>query len=266
MSALPRIVLTTPQDDAHVYQYGAHVTHYHPRGAAPVLFMSRESLFASGKPIRGGVPVIFPWFGPKQDDPAAPAHGLARVSEWRVESSTQDAVTLRLDLNEYSLRYQVTIGGALRLALEVENTSDKPVCFEEALHTYLSVSDVRKVSIEGLDGVAYLDKPNGFKRKTQSAEPIRITAETDRVYLNTRATCIVNDPGSRRRILVEKSGSDSTVVWNPWIAKAKAMPDFGDDEWERMLCIETANVAENAITLAPGQTHTMQAMIRSESL
>lgn len=264
MSALTRIVLSTARDEAHVCRHGAHVTHYQPRDAAPVLFMSRESLFAPGKPIRGGVPVIFPWFGAKPDNPAAPSHGLARISEWNVESSTPAALTLRLNLNEFALCYRVSISGELRLALEVENKSAEPARFEEALHTYLAVSDVRRVTIEGLAGATYLDKVDGFKQKTQDAPPIRISGETDRVYLNTRATCIVHDPGARRRIVVSKTGSDSTVVWNPWIAKAKALPDFGDDEWPQMLCIETANVAANAVTLAPGQVHIMEAAIRVE--
>jgi D-hexose-6-phosphate mutarotase len=65
-------------------------------------------------------------------------------------------------------------------------------------------------------------------------------------------------------LVVEKAGSNATVVWNPWIAKAKAMPDFGDDEWPGMLCIETCNVQQYAITLAPGESHTMIATIRAE--
>ena len=55
--------------------------------------------------------------------------------------------------------------------------------------------------------------------------------------------------------------SASTVVWNPWTAKAKAMADFGDDEWPGMLCIETANAADNTVTLAPGARHTMRATV-----
>jgi len=121
------------------------------------------------------------------------------------------------------------------------------------------VSDVRQVSIEGLAGAAYIDKADGAKRKQQGSEPIRITAETDRAYLNATSTVAVRDPAARRTILVEKSGSNTTVVWNPWIAKARAMPDFGDEEWPAMLCIETANAVDNAVTLAPGQSHQMLA-------
>jgi glucose-6-phosphate 1-epimerase len=162
------------------------------------------------------------------------------------------------------LQYRVTVGSALKLALDVRNTSVRAITFEEALHTYLVVSDVRQVSVAGLGRTQFLDKTDGARRKTQGSEPIRITGETDRVYLNTQATCVVDDPAGDRRLVVDKRGSDVTVLWNPWIAKAHAMPDFGDDEWPQMLCIESCNVAEHAVTLPPGCRHEMRATIRSE--
>jgi D-hexose-6-phosphate mutarotase len=155
----------------------------------------------------------------------------------------------------------VAVGRTLSLTLEVETTSTQPFSFENALHTYLAVHDARETSTTGLEDTEYLDKTDNFQRKNQGKELIRITQETDRVYENTRKTCIVEDPGFHRRLIVEKSGSQSTVVWNPWVAKAAAMADFGDDEWPRMLCIETANVGANAITLAPEKTHSMRAVI-----
>jgi D-hexose-6-phosphate mutarotase len=136
------------------------------------------------------------------------------------------------------------------------------VRFEQALHTYLAVSDVRQVGIAGLAGASYSDRVGTPHTETEGDAPIRIQAETDRIYLNTQATCIVDDPVWQRRLIVEKTGSNTTVVWNPWIAKAKAMPDFGDDEWPAMLCIETCNVREHAVALAPGQSHTMSATVR----
>jgi len=225
------------------------------------------------------VPVIFPWFGPRQGAPSDPAHGFARLREWILESVEQTAddaiaIILRLEADdatraiwpgEFALRYHVGIGAALTLMLDVCNGSDKAIRFEEALHTYLAVSDARNITVEGLAGAAYLDKMDGFQRKQQGTDPIHIIGETDRIYLNTQSTCVVNDPGAERRIVIEKNGSDATVLWNPWIAKAKAMSDFGDDEWPNMLCIETCNVAEHAVTLAAGQTHRMQAMIRAEN-
>jgi D-hexose-6-phosphate mutarotase len=205
-------------------------------------------------------------------------HGFARLAEWGVESATQAPdgsvmIVLGLDSRStthpgwphaYSLRHRVVIGGTLKLTLEAHNRADTPITFEEALHTYLAVSGIRQVSVAGLAQTRYIDKTDGMKHKVQESDPIHITGETDRVYLGTRATCVVDDPVAGRRLVVEKSGSGATVVWNPWIAKAKAMPDFGDDEWQQMLCIETVNVADAAVTLAPGQSHEMRVTIRSE--
>jgi glucose-6-phosphate 1-epimerase len=263
---LRRLRISTPSADATVYLHGAHVTHYQPKGKAPALFMSAESRFAPGEPIRGGVPVIFPWFGPHPSDPKAPAHGFARTTQWSVGRVTRagDSVTVTLVMGSTStvqLRYAVTIGAALDLSLTVENHDARALQFQEALHTYLAVSDVRQVSVKGLSGRDYVDKVDGMKRKTQRGV-VRITGETDRVYLDTPDAVTVDDPGMSRRLVVSKEGSASTVVWNPWIEKAKKMPDFGDDEWPRMLCVETANVAENAVTLAPGASHTMWASVR----
>ncbi len=272
---LVRLRISTNLCNAEVYLQGAHVTQFQPRGGEPLLFLSTASHFAPGKPIRGGVPVIFPWFGPRAGRPDSPAHGFARTLSWQVESLASDeaeniSLTLRLDSNEttrahwpheFVLRHRITFGVKLDMQLEVENTSSAPIVFEEALHTYLAVSDVHHVGVTGLEGTAYLDKVEAFQRKIEGAEPLRITGETDRIYLDTRATCVLDDPGLSRRIPVEKSGSDATVVWNPWIVKAQAMPDFSDDEWPAMLCIETANTGESAITLAPGATHAMRAVL-----
>lgn len=272
---LTRLAVCSPLAEAHLYLHGAHVTHFRPREAAPLLFLSGQSRFAAGQPIRGGVPVIFPWFGGRAGHPAAASHGFARLAAWEGESLTSDAaqivtavfrlaagdVTRAQWPHDFSLRYRVVVGGTLTLTLEVQNTGAAPFTFENALHTYFAVGDVRATSVTGLEGAEYLDKTDGLRRKTQAAEPLRITQETDRVFENTGATCMLEDPGAQRRITLEKSGSETTVVWNPWITKAAALPDFGDDEWPRMLCLETANASANAVFLAPGATHAMRAVL-----
>lgn len=271
---LPRIEIHTPIAEADIYLHGAHITHFAPRGAAPVLFMSEKSHFAAGKAIRGGVPVIFPWFGPREGHPESPMHGFARTSEWQIEDveAVGDAVIvkLRLDSSEatralwphdFSLRLRVTVSRTLAMWLETTNRSSQPFTFEAALHTYLAVGDARKATVTGLEGAEFIDKVDAFSRKQQGSEPIAFTSETDRVYLHTDTACTLHDPATPRQIVVEKTGSQTTVVWNPWIAKAAALADFGDDEWPHMVCIETANAAENAVTIAPGETHTMTATI-----
>ncbi len=272
---LTRVVVDTPAAAAHVYLHGAHVTHYQPRGSAPVLFMSNKSYFHAGKPIRGGVPVIFPWFGGRANNPMAPAHGVARTEAWTLSeiSKQGDAVAVTLTLgpteasrkwwpHDFGLKCTVTVGAALEMSLEVRNASRDAFIFEEALHTYLAVADVRRVTIEGLTGRTYRDKMAGMQRKLQGPEAIRIEGETDRVYLDTADTVSVSDVAGGRTLSVSKHGSNSTVVWNPWVQKSRAMPDIGDEEWPGMVCVETANAVENAVTLAAGATHMMRATVK----
>ena len=277
---LVRVVVRTPQAEAVVYLLGAHVTHYQLAGDRPVLFTSASSRFQAGQPIRGGVPIVFPWFGTCRDDASAPMHGFARVAAWRLASARQEtdgSVVLTLDIDAamaahpvwphaYAATYTVRVGPVLELTLEIVNLSDRPVTYEEALHTYLAVSDIDAVLVRGLAGTTYIDKTDGMRRKVQESETLQLTAETDRVYLGTRADCVVEDPASGRRLVVEKQGSDVTVVWNPWVAMAKSMVDFGDDEWRGMLCIETANAADHAVHLGPGERHVLRAVLRSERM
>ena len=265
---LTHATITTRAATARLYLHGAHVTHYQPAGAAPVLFMSERSFYQPGKPIRGGVPLIFPWFGPHPTDLNEPAHGWARTSPWildHVIREDDDTTTLALSLtaHHYALTYTVRVGRELSMQLAVHNTGPSATTFEEALHTYLAVADVRRVRVEGLDGRSYLDKMDGGSRKTQ-AGPIAITGETDRVYVDTPDAVTVDDPLAGRRLVVSKESSATTVVCNPWVEKAKRMADFGDDEWPRMLCVETANAAENAVMLPAGGRHTLRATLQVE--
>jgi D-hexose-6-phosphate mutarotase len=271
-----RAAVTGQLADATVYLHGAHVALFQPRGQKPVLFMSGKSMYEAGKAIRGGVPVIFPWFGPHATDMTAPAHGVARLAEWELQSTEQLAdgtVVIVLELgpselsrkywpHDFRLKYRASLGTTLEMSLTVNNTGSTPIRFEEALHTYFAVSDIRQCSVTGLEKTNYIAKLESPTPLTQDFQPIRFTGETDRAYMKTASTCVLHDSGLNRRIIVEKTGSNVTVVWNPWIAKAKAMPDFGDDEWPGMLCIETVNSRDCAVNLAPGQSHTMSAAIR----
>ena len=272
---LPVLDVTTGLGQARLFLQGAHLAAWQPVGHAPVLFLSESSHFSRGKAIRGGVPVIFPWFGPHPGQPAAPPHGFVRTADWLVETleiSPDQTVTVVLRIEDspasraiwphpFALRYRVSIGATLQLALEIKNRGISPCIFEEALHTYLAVSDARNVLLTGLAGTVFIDKVDGFTRKPHHSEPLTFAGETDRVFLETTAPCIVDDPALHRRIVIEKTGSATTVVWNPWQEKARALPDFGDEEWTRMLCVETANAADNAITLDAGATHTMTARL-----
>jgi glucose-6-phosphate 1-epimerase len=277
---MPRLTVENAYGKAEVYFQGAHVTAWHPAVARdPVLWMSRASLFEPGRPLRGGVPICFPWFGPNAADSSAPAHGFARVCEWKLVEALEDAsgnVTLALELageglsphwpHRFRARHRITVGAVLRLELKVQNDDAEAFTFEEALHSYFGVRDIHHVTITGLENTDYMDKVGGLTRRREDREPLRFSGETDRVYLDSRGACVVHDPDAPRRISVGKAGSDATVVWNPWIAKARAMPDFGDDEWPGMVCVETGNVGASARRLAAGGSHTMTATIEVQDL
>ena len=275
---LVRAVISTPSAEADIYLQGAHVTHWTPRGQRPVLFVSPRSLFAPGKAIRGGVPIIFPWFGGRSDGRPGPAHGFARIMEWALEGTTlrndgKVEITLALAPNEatrdfgyaaFHLRFRVTVGAELEMELETRNDGNELLIYEEALHTYLAIANIEQASVSGLEGTTYIDKTDGFQRKQVGPDPLHLAKETDQVHLHTQATCVVHDRAWNRRIVVEKTGSDSTVLWNPWIDKTKGMADMAPGDYQEMICVETANAADNAIHLAPGLSRKLSAAIRVE--
>ncbi len=253
---------------------GAHVLSFQPRGQRPVLWASAHSRFESGQPIRGGIPLVWPWFGAHPTDPAKPAHGFARTSLWAVSETavtSSGATRLRLSLTDsdetrslwphpFQLEFTVTVGVDLQVELAMRNVGQSAFTCGAALHSYFAVSDAGRISILGLEGGDYLDKVDGGRRKTQ-AGPVTIAAETDRIYLDTTAACVIDDPGWGRRIRVAKLGSRSTVVWNPWVDKSRRMADFGDEEYPGMVCVETANAADDVVTVAPAGEHRLQAVI-----
>jgi len=268
--------IATDTATAKIYLQGAHVVAWQPASAEhPVLFMSARSHFAAGKAIRGGVPLVFPWFADRTGGLPGPAHGFARTMEWEVVATERRAegvalsfkllpnqTTRDLGFDHFVLVYEVVVGATLTLRLEVENVGDSPLTFEEALHAYFAISYVHAVEVDGLDETDYLDRAHQAVRKHQAAGAIRFAGETDQLHLNTRAAITISDPEWKRRIVIEKRGSDSTVVWNPWIEKAARLADFGDDEWPQMVCVEPANATENAVTVAPGARHTMGMTVR----
>lgn len=274
-----RAILETPAADAEIYLQGAHVTRWTPRNHRPVLFLSERSDYACGKAIRGGVPVIFPWFGPRGGGLPGPPHGFARTSEWMLEEATADGAgalsmlfTLRSNtvsrtfgFDAFLLRYRVMVGTQLEMELEVTRNGAGAFRFEEALHSYFAVRNIEQVAISGLAGTEYLDKADGGRRKRQQAERLQFAGETDQLHVNTDAACVIDDAAWGRRIVVQKSGSKSTVVWNPWEEKARNLRDMQPGGWRGMVCVESANAAEDAITLTSGGAHVMRTVIRLES-
>jgi len=252
---LPMLEVSTPWSTAEIYLHGAHVTRFRKKGEPPLLFMSQCSRFNEGQAIRGGIPIIFPWFGVRE---GLGQHGFARIKTWDLKEfapALDGSVSIKFGLPECP-----EASGFPPFKAE---SKEEVLAFENCLHTYFEVGDVTAISIHGLKGVNYLDKVANFARKTESSDAIRIASEVDQVYLDATGAVEIVDPRLSRKIRIEKNGSASTVIWNPWITRAQQMPDFGNDEYQRMVCIESGNVSSNQISLPPGETSTMSVKISS---
>ena len=238
--------------------------------AQPVIWLSPRAILAPGKAIRGGIPVCWPWFGAHPLDAAQPAHGYARISPWAVVSNQTAAdgateILMCLNLSDadrlrwpqpLALSLRLRIGETLQLDLSTHNEGTQSCLVSEALHSYFQIGDISAVRVVGLEHGRYEDKlAPGLRRRQEGA--ISFAGEVDRVYVDTHAACCIEDDAWRRRIQIDKSGSASTVVWSPWADKAGKMADLGADGWRQMLCVETANALDNALSLAPGVSHTL---------
>ena len=271
--------IRNPYGDATVAIHGGHIISFRPHGHEPVLWLSKNSHFKTGKAIRGGIPVCWPWFAAHPTDTGKPAHGFVRTAAWSVSESEKleddstrlklfiadSKETLKLWPHSFRLEIECTVSDVLRVKLITTNTDDKHFVCGGALHSYFNISSISNIMIKGLENCPYIDKLDQDRRKVQDGA-VSFKSETDRIYLEPKDDCIIEDGGMGRRINISKNGSRTTVVWNPWIDKARKMKDFGDDEYKRMVCVETANANTDVISLAPGNTHTLESIIRPESL
>jgi len=275
---LSRVQITGSFAKGEMFLHGAQVTSWIPAGYNEVLFVSSKSRWQEGQAIRGGIPICFPWFRAKADDPHAPAHGFVRTKMWQLESIVQnkggvtvsmftesDEQTRRWLPAEFRLLHRVTFGSELSLELVCRNTGTTVLRFEGALHTYNRVADVSQARLQGLDNVHFLDNTDSNKEKTQRGDVV-IAAQTDSAYLNTQSAVDLLDPKSQRRIRLRKANSLTTVVWNPWREGAAGLRDLGDAEWTQFLCVEASNILEAAVNLAPDEEHKMTAVLSVENL
>lgn len=271
--------LTNAHGSARVLLQGAQLIDWTPPGQAPVIWLSPAARFTVGKAVRGGVPVCWPWFGPHAVEADYPAHGFARSAPWEVMASRQSpenaGTELRLRLqrtdahvamwpHDCATEIRISLAPTLTLELVTRNTGRVAVTVSEALHTYFAVSDVRRITVEGLDGCTFFDKVDGGRQCLQSG-PVTFGAETDRIYRHT-GDSLIEDPGLARRIRISKQDSASTVVWNPWIDKAARLGDMGEDGYLNMVCVESGNVAGDVVSVAPGDAHRLAVQYALENL
>ena len=267
---LPMVTIENHHAQALISLYGGQVLSFRPRGEEQVLFTSSKSLYERGQAIRGGVPVCWPWFGPHASDKSKPMHGFARLCEWTInhtETTSDGATRIELELHEtphsmtlwphpFTLKLIVTVGLSLRIELQAKNRSDETVEITGALHTYLKVAEAEHTHITGLDDTFFSDALAEHRVNLQRGKLI-VNEEINRIYRETETTCILHDPGIDRQLVVQKSGSRSTVIWNPWKERAAALPDLGDEDYRNMVCIEAANTLHDAVRLAPGESHAL---------
>jgi D-hexose-6-phosphate mutarotase len=261
------VTLTSADGMAIVAVKGAQVLSWVPAHSSEVFWLSPHADLSKEKPIRGGVPVCWPWFGPHPGLDGSPSHGFARTAQWSIiEQGTDVAkpfLKLALDIEAqtrpdwpYMARVEVTVRLGSRLVIELAtmNTGREPFELSEALHSYFRISDVAEVVISGLENRRFIDQLDAGNPKSE-ATPITIAREIDRIYQDSADTIVLDDAALRRRIRVAKSGSLSTIVWNPWIDKSARLGDMGQNGYREMVCIETANAGRNAVTIAPGGHH-----------
>ena len=263
--------------DAVICLYGAHLTSFKPHNTEEILWMSPKSSFEQGKPIRGGIPVCFPWFGPHKTDPEKPQHGFGRLMEWEVTETatvTDNETLIKLQLcslaatkvywpYDFCATLTVIVGKTLEVNLKVSNLSSIPFEYSCALHSYFNLSGIGNISISGLQGANYHSQlePGEF---IQESPKIEIQKAETRHYHNTEATCIIEDTWFKRKIRVAKAGSKITTVWNPGKETCAIIGDLPDDGYLTFVCIEAVNAFDDVIILAPGESHTTQAIIGLE--
>ncbi|KOP57664.1 aldose epimerase [Pseudomonas coronafaciens pv. porri] len=272
-----------------VAQQGAHILSYQVAGQPPLVWLNEEAVFKKGKPIRAGMPICWPWFGNLERNPQsvqamrdssepAKAHGEVRALDWQLLGIGEDGDALLVEFvlpeaeghlpgwpHNVALKLSIRLDHALNVSLVSYNCGTEPVTLSQALHTYFAVSDIRQVSVEGLDGLNYVDTLENWEEREQAGD-LTFTGETDRIYKDTPGVLSIFDPEWQRRIHVRSLGSKSAIVWNPWVEKTARFTDMAADGWQRMVCVETANVLDDVVTLAPDQMHVLGVSIWSEAL
>ena len=269
-SGLVQGTVSTDTCTGSFFLLGAHVAEFQPRSQSqPILFMSDEAVFEVAKPIRGGIPICFPWFGANKAEVNAPAHGLVRTAVWDVLESQRTAagvlVTLGYQLTPFRLSLTVVFGETLDVTLNVRNEAPTEQACEVALHTYFQLGAARRATIVGLEQNEFRDQLTGQIHPAAGAG-IQFTEETDRVYRGSVPVVTIADEANSRSVKIMPRNSHSTVVWNPWVAKSQRMSDFGDQEFERMCCVETANVTPHNWVIAAGQSQSVGFEISASSV
>ncbi len=262
---LTMIDVANGQAQATISTYAGQVLSFKPRDSShDLLFVSDDAYFIEGNAIRGGIPICWPWFG--RDPEGRPAHGFARIWQWQViatdalaDGSTRvklgiadNADTRAIWPRTFNLFLHIGVGETLKLELITRNAGDRPFSITQAFHTYFKVSDVGRAKVLGLEDTRFVDKLGQNAEDVQSG-PVTVSGEVDRIYRGVTRDLIVDDVGLNRRVHIRSTGSTTSVVWNPWLETASSMADLADEDYKRMLCVETANAWDDIVEV-PAQS------------
>ncbi|MGH8763257.1 MAG: D-hexose-6-phosphate mutarotase [Nitrosospira sp.] len=274
---LPFIQVDNAKASAVISVYAGQVLAFQPANEPHnLMFLSEAAYYRAGKAIKGGVPVCWPWFGPDPEQRGRPAHGFVRNRFWNVVQTEARAGDTRITLgltdspetlaiwpHSFALALEITIGDSLNLELVTRNTGKERFSITQAFHTYFKVGHIGKVVVLGLEDSNYIDKTdNGVQKRQKGA--ITINSEVDRIYRNAPDELIIDDTALVRRIRIASQGSKTAVVWNPWAKISAEMGDLKDDDYEHLLCVETANADRDVVEVGPGNESRLMANYRIE--
>lgn len=260
---LPMIEIDNGLATALISPYAGQVLSYKPIDAAEdLLFLSKKAYFAHGKAIKGGIPICWPWFGTDPEDKGRPAHGFVRSLPWTLLNTetleggatrvtlgiVDDADTRAIWPHAFNLILEITVGSTLKVEMITRNPEDRPFTITQALHTYFQVGDATRARVSGLEGCQYIDKAaNGNDAVITQEGAVTVSAEVNRIYQQVPSSLSIEDPALARRVRITTTNSATCIVWNPWTETARAMADLDDEDYRIMLCVETANAANQVI-------------------
>lgn len=272
----PLIEIDGPKAKASISVYGGQVLSFQPTNEPEdLMFLSEKAYYKEGKAIKGGIPVCWPWFGPNPE--GGPSHGFLRNRLWNVlaTETTADgevkvtvgvaatAETREIWPEEFEVAIAISVGDTLTVELITRNTGDRAFSITQALHTYFKVGDIQQVKVMGLDELEYIDKPDGGAKKTQKGA-VTFASEVDRIYTKVAKELVIEDPALGRKILISSTGSKTAVVWNPWVEISAKMADLEDEDYKRLVCVETANAADDVVEVSPSSEYRLVANYRIE--
>lgn len=264
------VTVTNASASCRISLFGGHVLSFIPsHDNRDRLWVSPVAVLNGDRPIRGGVPLCWPWFSDAHGKAKGelPSHGFLRTQMWDISDFNCDGTISEMVLEpaftkgpgftyQCGVRLHLTIGSELTISLETTNLeAQQSFTIDCALHTYFDVNAIATVVLDGLTG-NFKDKLDNWDVKPV-VSPYTFSAETDRIHLEApkSLTILVEDAPY---ITIGSAGHDSIVVWNPW-QSAASMSDMDAFGYKQMLCVETA--VTNGTTLQPGDVHTLTQVI-----